>query len=286
MEIVNILKNQKKGVSFEFFPPKTESGEKKLKETAEALKIYKPLYASMTYGAGGTTRKRTKDTVSFLLRQYKKLEIMPHLTCIGSSQKTIKDLLDEYKLMGVKNLMALRGDIPDQLQDKPLGEFRYALDIVRFIKSYGHFCISVAVYPQGHFESKSLEKDLEHTKLKIDAGADFAVSQMFFDNRYFYDFMERAKAKNINIPIIPGILPLTNLRKVERFCSGCGVKIPENIKKKLKKYENSPEEMLKAGLDITINQCRDLVSNGFRQLHIFTLNKAKVTGRIVEAAFD
>lgn len=283
MKITDILKQKKQGVSFEFFPPKAASGQEKLKQTIKKLKSHNPLYVSMTYGAGGTTQERTKEAVSFLANQHKELEVMPHLTCIGSEKEAIENLLNEYKALGISNLMALRGDIPEQTKGKISGEFSYAGDIVAFIKNYGHFCIGVAVYPQGHAESKSLEADIEYTKMKIDAGADFAVTQMFFANSYYYDFMERARAKNITIPIIPGILPLTNLSNVQRFCAGCGVTIPEQVKKQMLRFEGNSSQMLKAGLEITINQCRGLIDNGFKQLHIFTLNKADITSGIIEA---
>ncbi len=286
MKIIDILKKRKEGVSFEFFPPKSLAGKKKLEETISNLKADNPLYISMTYGAGGKSRARTKNTVSKILEEHKELEVMPHLTCIGSDSAQIKAMLDEYKAWGIDNIMALRGDIPqsDSLSRSDFfHDFSCALDIVKFIKKYGHFGISAAVYPEGHIESQNLEADLDYTKLKIDAGVDFAVTQMFFDNCYYYDFMERARAKGIDIPILPGILPLTNLAKVEQFCQECGMNLPVRVKKAIGKFRGNPQDMRKAGLAITIGQCQDLIRNGFKQIHIFTLNNFAVTREITTA---
>lgn len=284
MKIKQILKNRDQGISFEFFPSRTEKGRISLANTIERLKQYNPLYVSMTYGAGGGDQERTKDAVSLLL-ETKELEVMPHLTCLGAEHNQIKELLDEYKAKGIENIMALRGDPPEGVDgfDFTQKDFSYAADLVKTLKSYGHFCVGVAVYPEGHIESASLEVDMDYTKQKINAGADFAVTQMFFDNRYYYTMLDRMQKKGIDIPVLPGILPLTDVEKVKKFASICRATIPKDIEEKMQRYKDQPQEMEKIGIDFTIEQCRGLINSGVKQLHFFTLNKPQVIVRILEA---
>lgn len=285
MKITDILKKQEKGVSFEFFPPKTESGSKSLLNTLRILKKYKPLYVSMTYGAGGGTQEKTKNAVGMFLKE-KDLVVMPHLTCIGAKISQITELLDEYKRYGVENVMALRGDFPQDKPDFDLSgqDLCYGSDLVRFIREkYRDFCIGVAVYPEGHIETTSLKEDIEYTRKKISAGADFAVTQMFFDNDYYYSLLDRMKKNGINIPVLPGILPLTDIFKVKQFVSICRTTIPKHIENVMMRFSDRPEDMEKAGIESTIKQCRNLIKNGARQLHFFTLNKPKVITAILNA---
>jgi methylenetetrahydrofolate reductase (NADPH) len=283
MRIKDILKQYEKGVSFEFFPPKTKKMEKALITTVRVLKAYKPLYVSMTCSAGGIKQDKTEDAVNILLEE-KGLVVMPHLTCIGASISTIKNMLDKYKNKGIENIMALRGDQPqNNIFNSSMRDFRYARDLVAYIKKYSHFCIGVAVYPEGHIETKSLEEDTEYTKQKIDAGADFAVTQMFFDNTYYYALLDRLKKKGVTIPILPGILPLTNLVKVKEFASICRATIPKKIEQTLMRFIGQPKDMEKAGIDFTIKQCQDLQKNGVQRLHFFTLNKLQVIKTILDA---
>ncbi|MCG2712011.1 MAG: methylenetetrahydrofolate reductase [NAD(P)H] [Candidatus Omnitrophica bacterium] len=284
MKISQILKNKDQGVCFEFFPARTEKGRKSLANTIGILKDYKPLYVSMTYGAGGGGQGRTKDAVSLLL-ETKELEVMPHLTCLGAQCTAIKELLDEYKDKGIENIMALRGDPPQGVNDFDFtqNDFSYAIDLVKTLKAYGSFCIGVAVYPEGHIEAASLEQDMEHAKQKIDAGADFAVTQMFFDNKYYYSLMDRMHKKGIDIPVLPGILPLTDVEKVKQFASICRATIPKHIEEKMQRAIGQPQEMEKIGIDFTIEQCRQLIKNGIKRLHFFTLNKPQIITKILEA---
>jgi len=284
MKINQILKKHEQGVGFEFFPPRTEKGRGSLIATLKRLKNYSPLYASMTYGAGGVTQERTKDAVALLL-ETGDIEVMPHITCIGAKKKTIVDLLDGYRDAGIENIMALRGDPPQGVDTFDFGEhdFSCACDLVKTIRDYGHFCVGVAVYPEGHIETKSLKDDLKYTKIKIDAGADFAVTQMFFDNKYYYSLIDRFSKENINIPVLPGILPLTDVKKVQQFASICRATIPRSIIEKMNKLDGKPEEIEKAGVDFTINQCRDLIKNGVKKLHFFTLNRPRVVTAILDA---
>lgn len=283
MKISEILKKLSKGVAFEFFPPKNEKSKKSLSVTIQALKKPNPLYVSMTYGAGGATQDRTKEAVYMLLKE-KNLTVMPHLTCVGAEARGLKELLDEYRKKGIENIMALRGDLPKNKSDfdPSKKDFRYARDLVAFIKKQNHFCVGVAVYPEGHIETSSLEEDMEYTKQKIDAGADFAVTQMFFDNSYYYALLDRMEKKGIKIPVLPGILPLTNIKKIREFASVCRATIPKRIEEKMRCFEDKSSEMEKEGIEFTINQCRDLVKNGAQRIHFFTLNKPGVIKKIIE----
>jgi methylenetetrahydrofolate reductase (NADPH) len=284
MKIKDILKQKDTGVSFEFFPPKTDQGKRNLAVKVQTLKKYHPLYVSMTYGAGGTNQQHTKEAV-YMLLQEEELVVMPHLTCIGASKDYIRELLQEYKTKGIENIMALRGDLPRGCPKHEVhsGDFCYAVDLVKFIKQCGDFCVGVAVYPEGHIETVSLDEDLKYTQQKIDAGADFAVTQMFFDNTYYYDFLQRIRKKGINIPVLPGILPLTNIEKVKEFTSICRTTIPSDIEKEMLRFSDSPLDMEKVGIEFTIKQCRDLIENGVGQLHFFTLNKKETITTILDA---
>ena len=284
MLIRDILKERDSGISFEFFPPKSEEGKASFMAVIRELRAFNPLYVSVTYGAGGTTQDRTYRTLRWL-REETDLTVMSHLTCIGATRKAMDDLLRRYISLGVDNILALRGDPPKGVPDfDPLkGEFRYASDLVRFIKRYESFSIAVAVYPEGHQESPSLDKDMEYTKKKIDEGADFAITQMFFDNKYFYQFMERAERVGIKIPIIPGIMPIGDIRKIMEFASFCKATIPDSIIKRMEPYQDDQEEMKKIGIEIAIKQCMDLRENGVRFLHFYTLNRSDIVGSVIKA---
>ncbi len=284
MKISEILKQNDRGVAFEFFPPRSERSKSALINTIKALGECKPLYASMTCGAGGTTRAATKAAVALLLEQ-KGLEVMPHLTCLDLNEETLKDFLDDCTKKGIGNVMVLRGDPPQGVGNFDfLGQnFFCARDLVKAIKKYGRFCIGVAVYPEGHIETSSLGEDLNYARQKIDAGVDFAVTQMFFDNTYYYRLLDRMEKKGINIPILPGILPITDITKVKQFASICRVTIPKNIEETMASLINNPQEQEKAGIDFTIKQCRDLVRNGVKKLHFFTLNKPDIIKTILRA---
>lgn len=282
MKIIDILESNNEGVAFEFFPPKTQEAKKKLAKAIEKLKFYMPLYVSMTCGAMGSKQFYTQEAVDILLEE-KNLVVMPHLTCVDATFESIRNILDYYKKRNVENIMALRGDPPDiEGFDFSKQDFKHASDLVKFIKDYGSFCIGVAVYPETHLESTSFEEDLEYAKYKIDMGADFAVTQMFFDNKHYYNFLEKARKKGIKIPILPGILPLTDIQKVKEFTSVCRVSIPNEIEERMSKFLNNPEDMEKVGLEFTIKQCKELIKNGFKKLHFFTLNRVSPIKTILE----
>ncbi len=286
MKIGEILKKVKHSISFEFFPPKTKEGEDALCETIKELEYIKPTFVSITYGAGGSTRERTIRVVK-RIHQETDLTVMAHQTCIGHTKKEIIDILNEYKKIGVQNILALRGDIPQGQEETfvfPPDGCRYANELVELIReNFGDwFSIGVAAYPEGHPESPNLERDIYYFKKKVEAGAEFAITQMFFDNRFFYDFLERVEKAGINIPIIPGIMPITNFKQIRKFALMCGATIPEELIKKLEAVEDRPEEVEKIGIEYAVKQCEDLLKNGAKGLHFYTLNKSKATIQIYE----
>ena len=284
MRISDLLKTRDRGVSFEFFPPKTISGEDGFKQTVNDLKLYNPLYVSVTYGAGGGTQARTANTLKWI-KEETDLTVMSHLTCIGSTREGMDNILKDYRVNNIDNILALRGDPPKNVPDFDLtkGEFIYAKDLVEFVAGYHYFSIAVAVYPEGHFESPGIEKDMEFTKMKIDAGADFGITQMFFDNRYYYDFMDRAQKIGITIPILPGIMPITDCGKIEEFATFCNATIPREIKKTMAPFLTQPEEMEKIGIEYAIRQCDDLIRNGVKYLHFYTMNKSGPSSSIIDS---
>jgi methylenetetrahydrofolate reductase (NADPH) len=283
MNIRHILKRKDKGISFEFFPPKTEEGKKDLLTVVKGLSKYDPLYASVTYGAGGTTQERTKE-VLYMLKEETGLTLMSHLTGIGATRDSLDTLLKDYKEHGIDNILALRGDPPPDVPDfdPTKGEFAYAIDLVKFVKQYDYFSISVAIYPEVHPEATSAEADLAYTKQKIDAGADCAITQMFFDNTYLYDFLDRAQKKGISIPIFPGIMPITDLKKIRKFASFCKATIPKTVEDRMSGALDKPEEMQKIGIEFAIEQCEDLLDNGIRYLHFYTMNRSDTVSAIID----
>ncbi len=281
MRIDQLLNNGKPTVSFEFFPPKTDAGFTSLFETIDQLHPLHPSYVSVTYGAGGSTRQKTVDLVARIQTELK-IRAMAHLTCVGHTADEIGGILDELWEKGVRNVLALRGDPPGgQAQFVPTeGGFAHADQLVKYVVSRHDFCVGVAGYPEGHPQCLNRTRDLEHLKSKVDNGGCFVVTQLFFDNADFYRFREEARAMGIKVPIIAGIMPITNLSQIKRFVSMCGAKIPHRLLTKLESREHDPEAVLQTGIDYAINQCRDLLFNDVDGLHFYTLNKSKATVEI------
>ncbi|WP_457641397.1 methylenetetrahydrofolate reductase [NAD(P)H] [Persephonella sp.] len=281
MKIGELLKQINTSISFEFFPPKTPEGEELLFKTIKELEPLEPTFVSVTYGAGGSTRERTIRVVK-KIHEETTLTVMAHLTCIGHSKKELIDILEGYRKIGIQNILALRGDIPQGQEESfifPPDGCRYANELVSLIKENfnNQFSIGVAAYPEGHPESPNLEMDVYYLKKKIESGAEFAITQMFFDNSYFYRYLDLLERENINIPVIPGIMPITNFKQIKKFAVMCGATIPEDLVKKLEKFEDKPEEVAKIGIDYATKQCEDLLRNGIKGLHFYTLNKSKAT---------
>jgi methylenetetrahydrofolate reductase (NADPH) len=273
--------------SFEFFPPKTDEGVRALFETVEALRPLGPAYVSVTYGAGGSTRQRTVDLVKRLKRE-SEVEAMAHVTCVGASQDEIAAVLDEIADAGVQNVLALRGDPPrgqDAFVPHPEG-FRYASELVQFIRSRPErwkFCVGAACYPEGHVETRDLGQDLRNLKAKVDAGVDFLVTQLFFDDERYFGFVERARAAGIALPILPGIMPFTNVEQVERFTAMCGASIPSTLRAAMEVRREDAESARELGVAYASLQCADLLRRGAPGIHFYTLNRSTSTRAILSA---
>jgi methylenetetrahydrofolate reductase (NADPH) len=273
--------------SFEFFPPKTDEGVRALFETVEALRPLGPAYVSVTYGAGGSTRQRTVDLVKRLKRE-SEVEAMAHVTCVGSSREEIAAVLDEIADAGVQNVLALRGDPPrgqDAFVPHPEG-FRYASELVQFIRSRPdrwRFCVGAACYPEGHVETRDLGQDLRNLRVKVDAGVDFLVTQLFFDDARYFGFVDRARAAGIALPILPGIMPFTNVEQVERFTAMCGASIPPTLRAAMEVRREDPDSARELGVAYASLQCADLLRRGAPGIHFYTLNRSPSTRAILAA---
>ncbi len=273
--------------SFEFFPPKTDDGVRVLFETVEALRPLKPGFVSVTYGAGGSTRARTVELVKRLKRETG-IEAMAHVTCVGASRDEIAATLDEFAEAGVRNVLALRGDPPKgeaAFRPHPDG-FRHASELVAFIRagrSRWDFCLGAAAYPEGHPETRDLEADLRHLKRKVEAGVDFLVTQLFFRNGAYDGFLARARAAGIEVPVLPGIMPFTNVEQVERFTATCGATIPPQLQAAMEVRRADPDAARDLGVAYASLQCQELLRRGVPGVHFYTLNRSSSTRAIVAA---
>lgn len=279
MKLRDILKKDGLAFSCEFFPPRTDRGEENLWNCIQELKVVNPAYVSVTYGAGGSTQDRTKRIVT-RIKAETDLDPVAHLTCVGSTKEQLGELLDEYKAVGIENILALRGDAPEGMDrfEATAGGFSYATDLTRFIHERGGFSIGVASYPEGHPESKGgVEDDIRYLKMKQDCGADVVITQYFFNNDDFFRFRELAINEGITIPLIPGIMPIGNYDQIVRFSSMCGAKVPASIGERMIPHREDAEAMKAIGIEIATEQCSDLINNGVQGLHIYSLNRSEAT---------
>jgi methylenetetrahydrofolate reductase (NADPH) len=284
MRIDQILGLGKPGVSFEFFPPKTEAGFTQLFQTIDELHPLKPTYVSVTYGAGGSTREKTVQLVERIQKELK-IRAMAHLTCVGHTADEIGRILDDLWQAGICNVLALRGD-PQAGQSSfvaTAGGFSNADQLVSFVRGRHDFCIGVAGYPEGHPQCLNKTRDWEHLKRKVDNGSNFVITQLFFDNDDFYRFRDTVHAMGIKVPLVAGIMPILNVGQIKRFISMCGAKIPHPLLLKLESLESDPEAVYAAGVDYATRQCQDLLQSGVEGLHFYTLNKSKATVQICKA---
>lgn len=261
-------------ISFEFFPPRTDAGRENLQSTWRLLKAADPEFFSVTFGAGGTTQDGTFDTVKAIAADID-IEAAPHLSCIGSTRENIGEILSQYKNAGVKRIVALRGDLPSGTMSA--GEFRYANELVEFIRQeHGdHFKIEVAAYPEMHPQADSPDADLDNFIRKVEAGADSAMTQYFYNTDAYFDFCDRVEQRGVNTPIVPGIMPITNYTQLARFSDACGAEIPRWIRQRLRSYEHDAESLRAFGNDVVTELCLDLIAGGAPALHFYTLNKAE-----------
>lgn len=280
MYIKDIFNSKKQVLSFEIFPPKQESGTDSVKMAVDEL-VKQPIdYISVTYGAGGSTSKKTADIAEYVQKEHK-LTSLAHLTCVTSDKAQIKSTLADLKSRGIENVLALRGDMPQNC-DSVMTDYKYASELVADIKNFGGFCVGGACYPECHPDSLNLNTDIENLKIKVDSGCDFLVTQMFFDNDKFYDFRDMAAKKGINIPITVGIMPLTNASQIQRMCvlSG-GASMPSKFTRMFAKYENSPAALKQAGIAYAVDQIIDLLAHDVNGIHLYTMNKPEVAQGIV-----
>jgi len=284
MHIRDLLNSGTPSLSFEFFPPKDDIGFWDLYKTIESLKPLAPTYVSVTYGAGGGTRRKTIDLVARIKKDIG-IEPMAHLTCVGADRTEIARVLDELKANNIDNVLALRGD-PPQGESKftPVeGGFRFAGELVTFIRERHHdFCLGGACYPEGHPEAPSREIDLENLKKKVDAGVDFLITQLFFDNADFLAFRERAHRAGIHLPILAGIMPILSVKQVKRFTQMCGATIPKDLLRRIESVEDDPEAVRQIGMYHAAEQCRGLLKENVAGIHFYTLNRSTATRAIYQ----
>lgn len=269
--------------SFEFFPPKTEQGERALLRTVEQLRALNPSFVSVTYGAGGSTRHKTIGLVAQIKQEYG-VEAMAHLTCVGHSRDEIAAILDGLAERGIENVLPLRGDPPkgETAFVRAENGFGYAAELVRFIRERQHaFCLGGAGYPEGHVECPDRSQDLEHLRQKVAAGLDFVITQLFFDNADYFDFVARARAAGISIPIIAGIMPITNFSQIQRFTQMCGAKIPAPLQQRLTTVQDDEAAVRAIGIEHATAQCRQLLERGAPGIHFYTLNQSPATAAIL-----
>jgi methylenetetrahydrofolate reductase (NADPH) len=285
MRVRDVLTAGKPCFSFEFFPPKDDDGVASLFTTIGELRDLAPAFVSVTYGAGGSTRERTLELVG-RIRRVVGVEAVAHLTCVGHSQGELADVLTRLRDAGVENVLALRGDPPSgQAQFTPAeGGFKYASELVAFIRGRGlNFCLGGACYPEGHLEAADRSADMQHLVRKVDAGVEFLITQLFFDNAFYFHFVERARAAGIQVPIIPGIMPITSIAQIERFVRLCGATIPMRLTLELDKRRNDAEAVLQLGVAHAALQCAELLDRGAPGVHFYTLNRSKATRMILSA---
>ncbi len=288
MRIADFLKEAavsgRKCVSFEFFPPKTPAGERALFEAIEELRPLGPTFVSVTYGAGGSTRDKTVE-ITGRIRNEIGIEAMAHLTCVGASRAELRGVLDLLLAKRIENVLALRGDPPQGAErfERPPDGFGYSNELAAFIRAGYPFCLGGACYPEPHPETADLDTGIAHLRLKVEAGAEFLISQLFFDNRYYFRFVEKARAAGIEVPIIPGIMPVTNVEQIERFTRTIGATIPEGYRTELQRRKDDPAAVIELGVAYASAQCRDLLEGGAPGIHFYTLNKSPATRRIMKS---
>lgn len=280
MKIIDLLKQGNITLSCEISPPKANVSLDHVHSVIAGVAATCPDFISVTYGAGGSTSKRTLE-ISQEIQQKHNIPAVAHLTCMTSSRAEIDDTLQALKQHGIQNILALRGDIPENFDANAPRDFQYAYQLIEEIKTQGDFCIGGACYPEGHVECDSKERDIDYLKQKVESGCDFLTSQMFFDNTVFYQFLYRTLAKGIRVPILPGIMPVTNSRQIKRICALSGTVLPARFKAIVERFADHPEAMKQAGIAYATEQIIDLIANGVNNIHLYTMNKPEIAQEIV-----
>ena len=279
MKIRDILNKDTATLSFEVFPPKTDAAYEGVLKATEAIAELKPSYMSVTYGAGGGTSKNTVKIASHIKDKYN-VPSLAHLTCVSSTKEEVHQVIDQLKASGIENILALRGDIPQESEFPLPNHYQYAYELIEDIKSQGDFCIGAACYPEGHVESEHKKDDIAHLKQKVDCGVDFLTTQMFFDNNIFFNFMYRIREAGITVPVIPGIMPITKRVQVKNAVKLSGCNVPERFKNIVDRFGDTEAAMKQAGIAYATDQIIDLLANGVKHIHVYSMNKPEVAAGI------
>lgn len=277
MKIRDILGQGRPTLSFEVFPPKTEDKYETVEAAAREIAKLSPSFMSVTYGAGGGTSRYTVDIAAALNNEYH-VPTLAHVTCVSSTKEKVRGVLEELKRRGIENVLALRGDIPKE--GRPAHDYQYASELIREIKQNGDFCIGGACYPEGHVESVNKTEDITHLKEKVEAGCDFVTTQMFFDNNILYNYLYRIRERGITVPVVAGIMPVTNASQIRRICQMSGTYLPSRFKAVVDRFGDKPAAMKQAGIAYATEQIIDLIANGVNGIHIYSMNKPDVAERI------
>lgn len=280
MTIKEKLAENKVHVSFEVFPPKTDAGYQNVLKATEAIAALKPSFISVTYGAGGGTSKNTVKIASHIQNDLG-VSSLAHLTCVSSTKEEVRQVIGQLKEQGIQNILALRGDIPKDSTFPISNHYKYASELIADIKAQGDFCIGAACYPEGHVESEHKAEDIAHLKEKVDGGVDFLTTQMFFDNSILYNFLYRIREKGITVPVLPGIMPVTNGKQIARICELSGTILPERFRAIVDRFGDDPKAMQQAGIAYATDQIIDLIANGIRNIHIYSMNKPEIATAIM-----
>ncbi len=278
MKIIDLLNKGEQTFSFEFFPPKNFSSILELGINIGQLLKLSPSFVSVTYGAGGSTQDASFNLIDYINNKIG-LATMAHYTCVNATKEKVSRDLDFFHEKNIENLILLRGDLPKDTETAgtPEGDFNFASDLIEFVEPRGEFCIAAAGYPEAHPESMSLDTDIQFLKNKVEKGAKFIVTQLFFDNQLYFDFVKKANDAGVNVPIIPGIMPITNFKQIKRFTQLCGASIPKELVEKLEPYQEDLGKTYEIGVEFSIKQSRELLEKGAPGLHFYTLNKSRAT---------
>lgn len=280
MKIIDRMLEDRVNISFEVFPPKTDDTYDKVLEATNEIAKLKPSFISVTYGAGGGTSKNTVKIASHIKNDLG-VNSIAHLTCVSSTQDEVHRVVEDIKASGIQNILALRGDIPKDSAFPMPGHYKYACELIEDIKTRGDFCIGAACYPEGHVETEHKADDIAHLKQKVDSGVDFLTSQMFFDNSIFYNFLYRIREKGITVPVLPGIMPVTNGKQMARICKLSGTILPQRFHAIVDRFGDDPKAMQQAGIAYATDQVIDLIANGVNNIHIYSMNKPEVAAAIM-----
>ncbi len=283
MRIIDMFRQKKPVMAFEIFPPKPDVPLDTIYDHLDQFEALRPDYISVTYGAGGSQKGRTLEIAERIKKQHN-IESMAHFTCIGHTREEISRMLSAMHDSGLENILALRGDPPAGRPDFDITKsvYRYAYELVQHIRSVNNFCIAAAAYVEGHVDSRRLSEDLAHLKEKVDTGVDFLITQLFFDNRLFFDFIEKARAKGINCPVAAGIMPIFRADQIKAITAKSGCSIPATLVVMMDKYQDNPEDMRKAGIEYASRQISELIGEGVEGIHLYTMNRPKSTREILD----